>query len=106
MDRAPDLAFPVVPTNEHFHEFHCVEAIRLGSSAAAVDLDTRGVHDLVLDSLGQEEAMQPEAVASGLVATDHRSILGQAEPLLGGLDLEDQAQRAAGGDGLDPGLLA
>jgi len=50
--------------------------------------------------------MQPEAVATCLVATDHRGILGQAESLLGGPDLKDQAQRAAGGDRLDPGLLA
>ena len=106
MDRAPDLALTVVPTNEHFHELHCIEAIRLGSSAAAVDFDAGGVHHLVLDSLVQQEAMQPEAVAPGLVATDHRSILGQAESLLGGLDLKEQAQGAAGGDRLDPGLLA
>src|SRR4029077_19539548 len=57
MDRAPDLALPVVPTNEHFYEFHCVEAVRLGPSAAAVDLDAGGVDDLVLDSLVQQEAM-------------------------------------------------
>src|SRR4051794_40592605 len=100
MDRAPDLALAVVPTDEHFHEFHCVKAIRLGSSAAAVDLDAGGIHNLVLDSLVQQEAVQPEAVASSLVATDHRSILGQAESLLGGLDLEDQAQGAASGDRL------
>ena len=62
-DRAPDLAFPVVPTNEHFHEFNCVEAIRLGPPAAAVDLDAGRVDDLIPDPLVQQEAMQPEAVA-------------------------------------------
>jgi hypothetical protein len=99
-------AFPVVPTNEHFHKFYCTEAIGFGSSPATVDLDAGGVYDLVLDTLVQQEAMQLEAVATCLVATDYRSILRQAESLLGGPDLQDQAQGAAGGDRLDPGLLA
>jgi len=60
----------------------------------------------VLPSMGQQESMQPETVASCLVATEHRSILRQAESSLGSLDLQDQAQSAAGGDRLEPGLLA
>jgi hypothetical protein len=68
MDRAPDLALPVVPAYEHFHQLDCVEAIRLGPPLAAVDLNAGGVDDLVLDPLVQQEAMQPEAVASYLVA--------------------------------------
>ena len=36
---------------------------------------------------------------------EHQSTLRQAESLLGGLDLQDQAQNAAGGDRLEPGLL-
>ena len=86
--------------------FTASRLIGLGSSLAAIDLDAGGVDDLVLDSLGQQKAMQPETVASCLVATDHRSILRQAESLLGGPDLQNKAQSAAGGDRLEPGLLA
>jgi hypothetical protein len=106
MNHAPDLVLPVVPTNEHLHEFNCIETIRFGPSLTAIHLDAGGVDDLVLDSMGQQEAMQPETVASCLVATEHRSILRQAESSLGSLDLQDQAQSAAGGDRLEPRLLA
>ena len=50
--------------------------------------------------------MQPETVATRLVAAENRRILGEAEPLLGGLDLTDQADRTPCGDGLQSGLLS
>ena len=56
--------------------------------------------------LGQEEAMEPEAVAAGLVARGDRGVLGEAEPLLGGLDLGQQSHGVAGRDRPEPGLLA
>ncbi len=74
------------------------------SLLTAVYLAAGGVDDLVLDSVGQQEAMQPETVAPCLEATDHGSMLRQAESFLGSLDLQDQVQRAAGGDRLEPGL--
>src|SRR5512135_2759236 len=89
VNHAPDLALPIVPTNEHLHEFNCIETIRFRPSLTAVHLDAGGVDDLVLNSMGQEEAVQPETVTSCLVATEHRSVLGQAESFLGGLDLRE-----------------
>ena len=59
----------VTAMGEHPYEFHCVKAIGLRPPLAAVDLDARGVDDLVLNSLGQQKAMEPETVASRLVAT-------------------------------------
>jgi len=56
--------------------------------------------------MGQQEAMQPETDASCLEATEHRSILRQAKPLLDGHDLNEQARGARGCDRLEPGLLA
>jgi hypothetical protein len=36
MNDTPDLAFSVVPTDEHLHEFHRVKAIRFGPALAAM----------------------------------------------------------------------
>ena len=38
--------------------------------------------------------MEPEAVASGLVAGDDRGVLGESEPRLGGPDLGQEASRS------------
>jgi len=43
-------------------------------------LDGGGVDDEVLDAVVLEVAMEPEAIAAGLVAGDDRRFLGQAEP--------------------------
>jgi hypothetical protein len=53
-----------------------------------------------------QEAMEPEAVAAGLVAGDHLRARGQVEPLLGLLDLEGEADEAAGGERAKARLLA
>src|SRR5206468_1117945 len=87
----PDLALAVVPANEHLHELDGVEAIGLGPAPAAVDLDAGRIDDAVLDAMSQEEAMEPEAVAPGFVAGDDPGVVREAEPLLGGLDLGQEA---------------
>ena len=56
--------------------------------------------------LDDEEAMEPEAVAAGLVAGGDRGVLGEAEPLLGGRDLGHEGLGVAGRDRPEPGLLA
>src|SRR5262249_11751730 len=45
-------------------------------------------------------------VASGLVAGDDRGVCGEAEPLLGGLDLAQERLAVPGRDGPEPGLLS
>ena len=52
-----------------------------------------------------EVAMEPEAIAAGLVAGDDRRFLGQAEPAPSGPDLADQGVGVACRDGVKPGLL-
>ena len=49
--------------------------------------------------------MKPEAVAPGFVAGDDRGVLGQAESLLGGFDLGQQAVGVPSRDRPEPGLL-
>jgi hypothetical protein len=106
MDHAPELPLAEMPTDEHPHELGGVEVFRLGPAAAAVDLDGGGVDDEVLDALVSEVTMEPEAVAAGLVAGDHRRVLGQSEAMLGAADLEQDGAGVAGGGGAEPGLLA
>jgi hypothetical protein len=102
----PQTLRSVAQTYEHFYEFCSVEAVGLGPPRAAVDFDAGGVDDQVLDPLGGEEAMEPEAVAAGRVSGEDRGVLGQAEARLGGLDLRQQGIRAAGRDRPEPGFLA
>src|SRR5262249_7144435 len=87
-DAAPDLRFAIAPTDEHLHEFGDVEGIGLGPALTAVDLDGGGVDDAVVDAVVDEGAMEPEAVAAGLVAGDDGGLRGESEPVLGPSDLE------------------
>ncbi len=52
-----------------------------------------------------QEAMEPEAVASGFVAGDDLGVRGEPEPRLGGEDLGQEPLQVAGRDGPELGLL-
>jgi hypothetical protein len=53
-----------------------------------------------------QEAMQPETVAASFVATAHRRLVGQAEPLLSQADLLRERRQITGVDGALAGALA
>lgn len=97
LDHAPDLRLSADIANQHAQQLRRIEAIALGPPLAAVDLDARRVDHHVLDSLGQETAMQPEAVPSRLIAAHYRAIRWQSQPSLGRGDLSAQARHIAGG---------
>src|SRR5262249_38397589 len=105
-DDPPDLRLAIMGTDEHFYELDGVERVGLGPPHPAVDLDAGGVDDAGGDGFGDQEAMEPEAVAAGLVAGDDRGIVGEAEAGLGLLDLGEEDIGIAGGDGAESGLLA
>src|SRR5262249_55259486 len=105
VDRAPDLAVSQMPADQHGHQLGRVETIGLGAPLSAVDLDAGGVHHEIADALVGEVAMEPEAVAAGLIATDNPSILAEAEALLGLSDFDGQARKAPSRDGPQPRLL-
>ena len=67
-----------------------VDPVGLDLATPSVQLDTGGVDDDVVDALGLQESMDPEAVAPRLVAGLHPSVLGEAEARLGGLDLSQK----------------
>ena len=98
-DHGPDLLLAVVPTHQHAHQLDGVEAVGFGSALAAIDLDTRRIDDEVLDAVSPEEAIEPEAVASGFVTGDNLGVLGKPEACLGGLDLGQEQIQGAGRDG-------
>jgi hypothetical protein len=105
MDRATDLAFAVAPPNEHRNQLCGVQAVRFGPALVAVDLDARGVDNEVPDSLGLKEPTQPKAIASRFVSRGDRPVFGQAESLLGGLDLGEHSVQVAGPNPSDPRFL-
>jgi hypothetical protein len=93
-------------TDEHFDELDGVQGVGLGPPHPAVDLDAGGVDDAVVDAVVDEESMEPEAVAAGLVAGGDGGVGGEAEADLGLLDLAEQQIGVTGGDGAESGLLA
>src|SRR5512135_2554869 len=64
-----------------------------------VDLDGGGIDDEVGDILGGEVAMEPEAVAAGLVAGADGGRVGEGEAALGAGDLALEGIEAARRDG-------
>jgi hypothetical protein len=102
----PDLRLAVEPPNEHGHKLDGVKPVGLGPALATVDLDAGPVDDDVHDVLGQDEAMDPEAVPSGFVTGDHLRLLGQAESHLDGHDLGQQHTEVPGPDRPESWLLS
>src|SRR5262249_53853302 len=92
--------------NEYINQFGDIQRIRLGSPLSAVDLDAGGVDHAVVDAVMDEEAMEPEAIAAGLVAGGDGRVGGQAEAALCLCDLAQQQLGVAGGEGGEAGLLA
>jgi hypothetical protein len=105
-DHRPGVLLAAVPADEHRDQLGRVEAVGLGAALAAIDFDRGRVDHEVPDPFLGQEAMEPEAVAAGFIAGDHRGVDGQAEPLFGPLDLEADPDEAAGGQRAEPGLLA
>ena len=107
MDDGPDTQLSIVVADEHREELAGVDAVGLEAPLAAVDLDGRGVDDEVeAMGLGLKEAMDPESVATGLVARDHRHRVGQIETFASESDLTGQGVEVSGWNVAEAGLLA
>ena len=79
MNHGPNAMFPTVVADELVKELRRIDSIVLDPASAAADKDTAGVHDQVVDSLVFEQAVDPEALESGLVTANHRGFWLQAE---------------------------
>ena len=89
------LAFAIA--NEKSDQADGIQLVSLGQSEATVHLDARRVDDHIVDAVMMQEAMEPEAVASGLVAREDFCVLWKAEPRLGASDLAQDRCSVAGG---------
>jgi hypothetical protein len=76
LDGAPHLRLAFPAANEQSDQADGVQTVGLGTPGAPIHLDTRRVDDHTVDTLVMQEAMEPEAIASGLVAGEDRCALG------------------------------
>ena len=106
LHHAPHAGLAAVVAQEHGQQLFDVQAVGLGVLAAATDLDAGRVHHQVGHVLVFQEAVQPETVATSFVATQHRRVGRQAEPLLGQRDFLLECGRVARGDLALPWVLA
>ena len=71
-----------MPADEHHGQADGIEVVGLGASLTAIDLDTRGIDDDILNAVLEQEAMDPEAIATRLITALHRGVGGESEVLL------------------------
>jgi len=94
-DDAPGSLLTVVIADQHRQQLPDVEAVGLGALRATIHFDAGRVDHEILDVVGQEVAMEPEAITASLIATEDTSRSGQSEALLGQADFRLQGQRVA-----------
>jgi hypothetical protein len=107
VDDGPDVGLAVVIADEHGEELDGVDTVGLDAAAAALHVDGGGVDDEVdAARLRGDEAMEPEAVATGFVAGEERDGAAEVEASTGRVDLSVEGREVAGRDRAQPGLLA
>jgi hypothetical protein len=78
--------------HQEFHELLCVHPVRLSSPLAPIDLDARGIDNIVAYLLGLQPTVQPERFASRLVTAHDDRVLRQPETPLRNRDFPNQSQ--------------
>jgi len=73
---------PYAPVTQHISPQQAeqtaeIQSIAFRSARPAIDLNARGIHHVIGNPVRQEIAMQPEAVTSSLITTDHRCFIRQ-----------------------------
>ena len=105
VDDGPNVDLAVVIAHEHSEELEHVDTVGLEAAVPALDVDRGRVDDEVA-AVGPrlEEAMEPEAVATGLIAGDERDggVEREATPRCGDLSVEDLEGRGPGWSGCAP----
>ncbi len=79
----PHPALARVVANQHREQLVTVQPVGLGPPRAAVDFNARRIHHDVVDTLLDEPAVQPEAVAPGLIAAMHARLRRKPATRLG-----------------------
>jgi hypothetical protein len=83
-----------------------IQQITLGPPLAAIHLDAGRIHNDILKALSRQIAVQPKAIASGLVATEHLCISRQAKAFLGLGDFLLKPRQVSRGHRAEPRLLS
>jgi hypothetical protein len=74
-----------------------IQFVRLGTPRAPLHFDARRIDDVIGDAVRHQIPVQPEGVAAGLVAADHRRVVGELQSTLGAGNFLDDAIDRAGG---------
>jgi len=93
IDDAPHSSFPGSVAAELVEKRLRIQAIRLHLASSAISVNTRGIDHQVCCAGGGQRAMQPEAIASSLIATHYRGLVMQAEAPFRGSYLVLQAPK-------------
>ena len=83
----PDFLLTGHVTQQHRQKLVDIEPIRFSPPLAAIDLNTGRVDHEVLDAMGHQGAVQPEAIAASLVTAHDMGLVGEAKALLRSCDL-------------------
>ena len=105
-DDAPDLFFAAVVADQHGEEFADIHMVGFDPFSSAGDFDASGIHDQVFDVLGDEVAVEPEAIASSFVATEDAGVGREEEAFFSREDFLLEGDEVASGDGAFSGFLA
>jgi hypothetical protein len=73
----------MVIAQQHAEQLADVESITLGSTLAAADFNSGGIHHVVGDAVGQQKPMEPKPFSTCFVTTDYRSRFRETEAALG-----------------------
>jgi hypothetical protein len=82
-----------VVANQHREQLVAVQPVSLGAPRAAVDFNARRIHHDVVDTVRDQPAVQPEAVAPGLITAVHARVRRNRAARLGLGDAFKQRRR-------------
>ena len=103
---APHLLLAAVVADKHGQQLADVHAVGLGSPSSTWDLDAGRVHHQVLEALGSQVAVDPEAIATSFVAAQDASVLWKMKAFFGQADFLSQGEEITCVDAALAGLLA
>jgi hypothetical protein len=97
MQDAPDPTFSTHVSREFPQKGCGVEAIRLGLSSPAIDINARRINDQAGHAETLERPVQPESISSRFVAAHHWGIDSESEAALRSSDFSAQPREIARG---------
>src|SRR6266436_3485773 len=91
LDHLPHVTLTLLVPHQHTQQLAHVQPIALGAPPPAVDLDGGGIYHMVRDALCLQKPMEPEAFATGFIATHHQRCFRQTHAAFGLGDFVEHA---------------